>query len=129
MLRFLDDTAIRQEIAIALQTTVRQGLSSNHSLCHGDLGNLELLLEAGRTLNEEKWLRQADRFAALILESVEQDGWLCGNRLAVESPGLMTGIAGIGYGLLRAAEPERIPSVLTLEPPVDGRIQALAGGD
>jgi len=35
----------------------------------------------------------------------------------VESPGLLTGLAGIGYGLLRLAEPTRIPSVLVLAPP------------
>jgi lantibiotic modifying enzyme len=29
----------------------------------------------------------------------------------------MTGLAGIGYGLLRAAEPGRVPSVLVLAPP------------
>jgi lantibiotic modifying enzyme len=32
-------------------------------------------------------------------------------------PGMMTGLAGIGYGLLRLAEPERVPSVPVLEPP------------
>jgi lantibiotic modifying enzyme len=30
----------------------------------------------------------------------------------------MTGLAGIGYQLLRLAEPARVPSVLTLLPPV-----------
>jgi lantibiotic modifying enzyme len=30
----------------------------------------------------------------------------------------MTGIAGIGYGLLRLAEPRRVPSVLVLAPPM-----------
>jgi lantibiotic modifying enzyme len=35
----------------------------------------------------------------------------------VTAPGLMTGIAGMGYQLLRLAEPGRIPSVLLLEPP------------
>jgi lantibiotic modifying enzyme len=29
----------------------------------------------------------------------------------------MTGLAGIGYGLLRLADPQSVPSVLTLEPP------------
>ena len=38
--------------------------------------------------------------------------------MRVESPGLMTGLAGIGYGLLRLAEPTRMPSVLVLEPPM-----------
>jgi lantibiotic modifying enzyme len=30
----------------------------------------------------------------------------------------MTGLAGIGYELLRLAEPDKVPSVLTLAPPV-----------
>jgi lantibiotic modifying enzyme len=53
----------------------------------------------------------------MILENIERDGWQCGNPLGVETPGLMTGIAGIGYGLLRLADPDRVPSVLTLQPP------------
>jgi lantibiotic modifying enzyme len=40
--------------------------------------------------------------------------------VAIDSPGLMNGLAGIGYALLRLAEPERVPSVLTLAPPVQG---------
>ena len=35
----------------------------------------------------------------------------------VEAPGLLVGLAGIGYGLLRLAYPERVPSVLVLAPP------------
>jgi lantibiotic modifying enzyme len=31
---------------------------------------------------------------------------------------LMTGLAGIGYELLRLAKPERVPSVLSLDPPL-----------
>jgi hypothetical protein len=46
--------------------------------------------------------------------------------LAVETPGLMTGLAGIGYGLLRLAVPTRVPSVLVLEGPV--RSSRLFGG-
>lgn len=30
----------------------------------------------------------------------------------------MTGLAGIGYGLLRLADPQRVPSVLLLELPL-----------
>jgi lantibiotic modifying enzyme len=30
----------------------------------------------------------------------------------------MVGLAGIGYGLLRLACPERVPSMLVLAPPV-----------
>ena len=109
-LQHLDDAAIRAEIETALQTTLAQGFGSNHSLCHGDLGNLELLLQASQVLEEPQWHAQVDRIAAIILESISRDGWLCGTPLGVESPGLMTGLAGIGYGLLRLAEPTRVPS-------------------
>ena len=41
--------------------------------------------------------------AAVTLESIRRDGWICGVPSGVETPGLMTGLAGIGYGLLRLA--------------------------
>jgi type 2 lantibiotic biosynthesis protein LanM len=113
----VDDPQIRAEINAALETTLGRGFGSNHSLCHGDLGNLELLQLAGLKLGEPRWRAEAARLAAIILENIEQNGWLCGNPLGVESPGLMTGLAGIGYELLRLAEPDRVPSVLALAPP------------
>ncbi len=113
----LDDSEIRAEINTALKTTLAQGFGMNHSLCHGDLGNLELLLQASVTLDNPQWRHQVNRFTAIILESINQHGWLCGVPLGVETPGLMTGLAGIGYGLLRLVEPTRVPSVLVLEPP------------
>jgi type 2 lantibiotic biosynthesis protein LanM len=116
-LRHLDDTQVRSEIDAALATTLAHGFGSNHSLCHGDLGNVELLLQAGLELKEPRWLAEAARFSAIVLESIDRNGWLCGNPLGVESPGLMTGLAGIGYALLRLAEPRRVPSVLALAPP------------
>ncbi|MBO3462201.1 type 2 lanthipeptide synthetase LanM family protein [Aetokthonos hydrillicola Thurmond2011] len=116
-LPYLDDSKIRSEIDTALKTTLSQGFGSNHSLCHGDLGNLELLLQASEILGEPQLRSQVDRLAAIILNSIAQHGWLCGIPGRVESPGLMTGLAGIGFGLLRLAEPKRVPSVLVLEPP------------
>ncbi|MBD2166735.1 type 2 lantipeptide synthetase LanM [Calothrix membranacea FACHB-236] len=116
-LPYLDDAKIRSEINTALKTTVTEGFGQNHSLCHGDLGNLELLLQASLTLNQSQWQPQVERFAAIILESINQHGWLCGVPSGVETPGLMTGLAGIGYGLLRLAAPDQVPSVLVLEPP------------
>ncbi len=116
--QFLDDSLFQEEIETALRTTMTSGFGHNHSLCHGDLGNLELLREAARAWPASSWGKQADRVASNILCSIRTDGWLCGNPLQVESPGLMTGLAGIGYGLLRCAEPARVPSVLSLAAPV-----------
>jgi type 2 lantibiotic biosynthesis protein LanM len=117
-LRHLDDPATRTEIDVALKTTRAHGFGRNHTLCHGDLGNLELLLEAGQILNDSGGSRETRRLAGSILDSIEREGWLCATPMAVETPGLMTGLAGIGYQLLRLAESDRVPSVLTLAPPV-----------
>ena len=113
----VDGAAIRAEIDTSLRTTMSHGFGLNHSLCHGDIGNLELLLQASSVLDKPEWGFQVERIAAMILDSFDRYGWLCGNPLRVESPGLMTGLAGIGYGLLRLAAPSRVPSVLVLAPP------------
>jgi type 2 lantibiotic biosynthesis protein LanM len=115
-LRHVKDPTLRTEIDAALIATLAGGFGRNHTLCHGDLGNLELLAEAGRTLGDARWQRETSRLAAVILESIQRDGWLCAVPRAIEAPGLMTGLAGIGMGLLRLAEPS-VPSVLLLSPP------------
>lgn len=117
LLSQFDDAEVRREIEIALKNTLNRGFGLNHSLCHGDLGNLELLLEAGIQLGDPQRLGRTKQIATMILESIKEHGWICGIPLGVETPGLMDGLAGIGYGLLRSANPSRVPSVLTLAPP------------
>jgi type 2 lantibiotic biosynthesis protein LanM len=117
MLRHADDEVLREDLEAALKVTLSSGFGRNHSLCHGDLGNLELLLQAGDTLSEPTLHLRAEGIAAGILKSIGRDGWVCGTPMTVQSPGLMNGLAGIGYGLLRLAAPERVPAVLVLEPP------------
>ncbi|HMA37507.1 MAG TPA: type 2 lanthipeptide synthetase LanM, partial [Chloroflexia bacterium] len=114
------DPAIRAEIAVALETTLAHGFGRTHALCHGDLGNLELLLQAAEVLDEPRWPAATRQQAGLALESIAAHGWLCGLPNQVEAPGLMTGLAGIGYQLLRGAAPAQVPAVLALAPPVAG---------
>lgn len=116
-LQYVDDAAIRTEIGAALRTTLAHGFGMNHSLCHGDLGNLETALMAARVLGDAHYEQEVERLSATILGSIDAHGWLTGVPFYVETPGLMTGLAGIGYGLLRLAYPDRVPSVLLLEPP------------
>ena len=113
----LDDPKMLSEIRIAARSTLSQGFGFNHSLCHGDLGNLELVREAGRVLGDPELTAEADRLATRILVQIEQEGPRWGASTETEVPGLMTGLAGTGYGLLRAAYPDRVPSVLLLETP------------
>jgi lantibiotic modifying enzyme len=95
---------------------LKTGFGGNHTLCHGDLGNAEILFCAAEALRQPGWRNLADKIIGNILH--EENHWICGNPLGVESPGLMTGIAGIGYAFLRFADPAGIPSVLSLQPPV-----------
>ncbi|WP_375773524.1 type 2 lanthipeptide synthetase LanM family protein [Archangium gephyra] len=116
-LRYLDGPHVRAELETALGTTLREGFGGNHCLCHGDLGNVEALLVAGEVLQEPRWSRLALEQAAGILQGAREGGWRCGLPRNTETPGLMMGLAGIGYGLLRLAAPEQVPSVLTLALP------------
>lgn len=114
-LAYLDDEIVRQEIETAVQTTIRSGFGRNHSLCHGDLGNLELLAQAVEVSERPDWLQARNQFSNAITAGIRQNGPLCGVPYGLETPGLMNGLAGIGYGLLRLAAPEQVPAVLLLQ--------------
>lgn len=118
-LRHVDDPALRAEAVTALESTRDGGFDRSHCLCHGDLGNVEVFLQAAEILDDgERWRAEVDRITAFILANIAEHGWKCGLPSALEVPGLMAGLAGIGYGLLRLADPQRVPSVLLLAPPV-----------
>lgn len=123
----LDDEALRPEVSAALATTLAEGFGANHSLCHGDLGNLDFVLQADERLADAELHARRERLAAGVVASIEHNGWLCGVPTGVETPGLMLGIAGIGYGLLRLADPARVPSLLTLAPPAQRNRRATEG--
>jgi type 2 lantibiotic biosynthesis protein LanM len=112
-----DHPVIRQDLERALEAVIDHGPGTNHSLCHGDLGNLDFLLQASAATGSPELGQTVDRLANQIIASIKKYGWLCGVPLGVESPALMNGLAGICYGLLRLADRDRVPSVLTLSLP------------
>ena len=111
----LDDPLIDEELSIAVDTVVRAGFGHNFSLCHGDLGNLDLLLQTASLSSTGASI--ALRHARAVLDGIEAHGWVCGLPGGMEAPSLMVGLAGIGYGLLRIAAPAAVPSVLVMQPP------------
>jgi lantibiotic modifying enzyme len=113
----LNDPEIGGEIDAALETTARKGFGGAHCLCHGDMGNLELLIEASRLPGYEQWKGATMRHAGWSLDAARRHGWLCATPKGMETPGLMLGLSGIGYGLLRLANPDIAPSILALQPP------------
>lgn len=89
----------------------------NHSLCHGDVGNL-LILDAVARAPEIR--ERLPRLWKAMLVGGAENGWLCGVPHGVESPGLLTGLAGIAWGLARKADPAQVPDLLSLETPDGG---------
>jgi type 2 lantibiotic biosynthesis protein LanM len=108
-----DRPDVRDEIETAFATTRDRGFGHSHCLCHGDVGNLLLLREmAGNdSIRAEAVRTRTDE----VLRNLARSPLACGSPKAVETPGLMTGLAGIGCGLLMLSE-TNVPNVLRLEP-------------
>jgi type 2 lantibiotic biosynthesis protein LanM len=107
-----DRAATRKLVHRAAAATWRLGMGSNHCACHGDLGAWELLNHAiatGRAPKELNGLNLLD----VILTSLEQDGLSCGVGRDAFTPGLLPGVGGVAYQLLRAHPESDLPSILT----------------
>jgi type 2 lantibiotic biosynthesis protein LanM len=108
---------VRQEIEVAIGTTLREGFGGNHCLCHGDLGNIDLLLLARDRLGMNELNGRIDLLSMVLTRSLRK-GIACGVPIRAQPTGLMLGIAGIGFGLLRLNNSKSVPSVLLAEPPI-----------
>ena len=105
-----------EQLASAVQNALRELKSAplgttDHSLCHGEMGRLELLAR----LSDDAAREALNRRAEALLAALELDGPRCGapdDGLTV--PGLLAGLAGVGHGLLRLAIPEQTPPALLL---------------
>jgi lantibiotic modifying enzyme len=114
------DEEARQEAEVAVATTLenlRGGTEmsqTNDCLCHGRGGNCETLIYGSQILGRPEWLRRAEEIGLQEIETcaAQRMPWPCGTYGSVEVPGLMLGLAGIGYFYLRLADPAGTPSVL-----------------
>lgn len=87
---------------------------SNHSLCHGALGNIDIL----RVIYNELGLSELNKVykekLALFLEYMSEDGIKYGLHGTLAMVNFMTGLSGIGYSILREKNIS-LPSILALE--------------
>jgi type 2 lantibiotic biosynthesis protein LanM len=98
-------------LAASQKSTLKYGISNNHCLCHGNMGNAEFF----KATHD---LETANNIIQNIVEDYKSLGyWRLGFPHNTESPSLMTGLSGIGYGLLRHAFPHKLPNILSLECP------------
>jgi lantibiotic modifying enzyme len=120
----LGDDVYRAEAETALATTYTNVLGgtelsqTNYSLCHGLGGNSDVLLFGAERLGNPDWRSRAEDIGLRGLEThhAQKRPWPCGTYGSVEVPGLMVGLAGIGWFYLRLALPET-PTVLIVLPP------------
>lgn len=91
------------------------------SLCHGELGVAEALVVLAAADPDRSVQRVLRWRAGLVLDAIDRHGPGCGTPDGVATPGLLNGLAGIGYGLLRLGFPTQVPSVLLLEPGRTGK--------
>src|SRR5579864_1348414 len=108
----LTHASTRKYLHRAAAATWRLGMGWNHCACHGDLGAWELL-DRAITAGEAPKELSASYLLDVILSSLEQDGPSCGMGRNAFAPGLLPGLGGIAYQLLRAHPGHDLPSILT----------------
>lgn len=109
-----DGGAVVDDLDVALTSTCEQPLHVMDNLCCGNLGRADILLEASLVLENASLQAHARNLADLCLERAEASDFGI-PRYSGEPhlrPGLWQGLAGIGYTLLRLAEPRRFSSLL-----------------
>lgn len=112
----LTDEASAAQLRADVLTLRKRPVLPDLSLCHGELGITEALSIVSMTARVDtapQWLRQR---AGLLLDALHRYARYCGTPSGVSTPGLLNGLAGVGYGLLRLGYPDRVPAVLLLEP-------------
>lgn len=108
--------ASRAELCADLFALSRRPVLRDLSLCHGELGIAEAFVTLSLAGLSGAISHALRRRAGLILDATRRHAGYCGTPGGVPTPGLLYGLAGIGYGLLRLAFPQRVPAVLLLEP-------------
>lgn len=108
---------IEEEMRLALTTTRETPVLDRDSICCGNMGRVDILLQASRELGDEELARAAADLAGRVVAGAHRRGHYRGSKPDDPSfsPTLFTGSAGIGYTLLRLADAPDLPSVLALE--------------
>lgn len=107
----LTQASTRKLVRRAAAATWRLGMGVNHCACHGDLGAWELLDHA-IALGEAPKELSASYLLDIILTSLEQHGPSFGMGRNAFTPGLLPGLGGVAYQLLRAHPEHDLPSIL-----------------
>jgi lantibiotic modifying enzyme len=109
-------TPARRDVELAIGTTLAGRVQEGHTLCHGELGNMMIAHRAAALLGRDDWQRRIDERLPVTLARLFERGPECNFDFPPAAPALMSGLAGIGYGLLYLARPAEVPFVLDISP-------------
>jgi len=101
------------EAKLALSSNIQNETEVDFSPARGLTGHVDLLIEAGRILPEEDYRSRAEIIGEFGIDRYKQHDlpWPCAATDG-ELPGLMTGLAGIGYVYLRLWDSTKVPSLI-----------------
>ncbi|MES1053476.1 type 2 lantipeptide synthetase LanM [Bacillus thuringiensis] len=106
----------KKDMEHAISNTLQWGFGTGNekSICHGVMGNALIIMKYGQELQDCTWENISrnvmyESIKHLKVEKLKQP--IEGN---IDGLGLLTGLAGIAYGLLYACN-QRLPNVTTLE--------------
>jgi len=112
-------SAIARQAAIALDRIPEWAPNQTDHVCCGHMGRVDALLTAGPALGSAEAVPRARTIAARVLARARRKQHFRlsapGFEYRVFDPGFFKGLSGIGYGLLRLAHPDRIPSVIAFD--------------
>lgn len=106
-------SALTEDLTLAMAALCDATEIGNHTLCHGNLGNMVIARTLGDLVPGPMHTFEASgrRIAKEILRGDAMSDLPFG----MTPSGLMTGLAGMGYGMLRLIHGVRLPDVLRLE--------------
>ena len=105
---------LMDEMDIAAETTMKYGFNGTHSLCHGDIGNLEILTMYACKSQKEDLFTKCIEYSQVMAKLFVNKQWNCGLPYGQETPSFMLGLAGMGYSMMRYYNPE-LPAIISLK--------------
>lgn len=93
-----DDCNLKREMNTIIEQLKKIGFGDNGSICHGDIGSVSIIQYAAEFLHDEILYQQCEAFKDAFRKCYVLDNWSMFE--GIEDWGLMTGVAGIGLGLL-----------------------------
>src|SRR5262249_9387112 len=111
--------ALLEQARLAIARVARWEVNQADHLCCGHLGRADVLLAAGLRLIGAPADEAAREIAQRVIARARRQRHFRlstpGFEYRVHDTGLFRGLSGVGYGLLRVAAPDRVPSVLAFE--------------